>query len=130
MLGGAARYVINAAAIASMRGVNLPQDVVDRLAGHAARDFGSHEEWTDHWRALGLAELRVTPDPARLSSEAALWGAIEAEGLLAGAVVVSDAAGQFRVGDHAVLSSTPSASSTSSSPPTTDSATPSRSPSG
>ena len=36
------------------------------------------------------------------SSEAALWGAIEAEGLLAGAVIVSDDAGQFRVGDHAL----------------------------
>ncbi len=102
LLGGAARYVINAAAIAYMRGANLPQDVVDRLAGHAARDFGSHEEWTDHLHALGLADLRVTPDPVRLSSEAALWGAIEAEGLLAGAVVVSDDAGQFRVGDHAL----------------------------
>jgi hypothetical protein len=102
LLGGAARYVINAAAIAYMRGANLPQDVVDRLAGHAARDFGSHEEWTDHLRALDLADLRVTPDPARAASEAALWGAIEAEGLLAGAVVVSDDAGQFRVGDHAL----------------------------
>ncbi|HME83372.1 MAG TPA: transposase [Roseiarcus sp.] len=94
--------MINAAAIAYMRGANLPQDVVDRLARHAARDFGSHEEWTDHLRALGLADLRVTPDPVRAASEAALWGAIEAEGLLAGAVVVSDDAGQFRVGDHAL----------------------------
>jgi Transposase IS66 family len=102
LLGGAARYVINAAAIAYMRGAHLPQDVVDRLAGHAARDFGSHEEWTDHLRALGLADLRVAPDPVRAASEAALWGAIEAEGLLAGAVVVSDDAGQFRVGDHAL----------------------------
>jgi hypothetical protein len=102
LLGGAARYVINAAAIAYMRGADLPQDVVDRLAGHATRDFGSHDEWTDHLRALGLTDLRVTPDPVRLSSEAALWGAIEAEGLLAGAVVVSDDAGQFRVGNHAL----------------------------
>jgi Transposase IS66 family len=102
LLGGAARYVINAAAIAYMRGANLPQDVVDRLASHAARDFGSHEEWTDHLRALDLTDLRVTPDPVRAASEAALWGALEAEGLLAGAVVVSDDAGQFRVGDHAL----------------------------
>ena len=55
-----------------------------------------------HLRALGLADLRVTPDPVRVASEAALWGAIEAEGLLGGAVVVSDDAGQFRVGDHAL----------------------------
>ena len=55
-----------------------------------------------HLLALGLADLRVTPDPVRLSSEAALWGAIAEQGLLAGVVVVSDDAGQFRVGDHAL----------------------------
>jgi hypothetical protein len=102
LLGGAARYVINAAAIAYMRGADLPQDVIDRLAGHASLVFGSREEWLEHLRALGLADLRVTPDPVRATSEAALWGAIEAEGLLGQAVIVSDDAGQFRVGDHAL----------------------------
>ena len=38
----------------------------------------------------------------RATSEAALWGAIEAEGLLGHAVIVSDDAGQFRLGDHAL----------------------------
>jgi hypothetical protein len=102
LLGGAARYVINAAAVAYMRAGNLPHDVVDRLAGHALQRFGSHAEWMSHLRALGLTDLQVTPDPVRVASEAALWGAIEAEGLLGGAVVVSDDAGQFRVGDHAL----------------------------
>ena len=80
LLGGAARYVINAAAIAYMRGADLPRDVIDKLAGHASLVFPSHEQWMDHLRALGLADLRVTPDPVRAASEAALWGAIEAEG--------------------------------------------------
>ena len=102
LLGGAASYVINAAAIAYMRAGNLAQDVIDRLGGHASRVFRSHGEWMDHLRALRLTELRVTPDPVRVASEAALWGAIEAEGLLAQAVIVSDDAGQFRVGDHAL----------------------------
>ena len=44
----------------------------------------------------------VTPDPVRVTSEAALTGAIEAEGLLGQAVIISDDAGQFRVGDHAL----------------------------
>src|SRR5208283_2591385 len=83
LLGGAASYVINAAAIAYMRAGNLAQDVIDRLGGDASRVFRSHGEWMDHLRALGLTELRVTPDPVRVASEAALWGAIEAEGLLA-----------------------------------------------
>jgi hypothetical protein len=102
LLGGAARYVINAAAIAYMRGADLPQDVIDKLAGHASLVFSSHEQWMEHLRALGLADRRVTPDPVRAASEAALWGAIAAEGLLGEAVIVSDDAGQFRVGDHAL----------------------------
>jgi Transposase IS66 family len=99
---GTTSYVINAAAIAYMRAGNLPHDVINRLAGHASQVFRSHEDWLSHLRALGLADLRVTPDPVRLASEAALWGAIEAEGLLDQTVIVSDDAGQFRVGDHAL----------------------------
>jgi hypothetical protein len=102
LLGGAARYVINAAAIAYMRSADLPQDVIDKLAGHASLAFGAHEQWMEHLRALGIADLRVTPDPVRATSEAALWGAIEAEGLLGQAIIVSDDAGQFRLGDHAL----------------------------
>ncbi len=102
LLGGGARYVINAAAIAYMRGADLPRDVIDKLAGHASLAFGTHEQWMEHLRALGIADLRATPDPVRATSEAALWGAIEAEGLLGHAVIVSDDAGQFRLGDHAL----------------------------
>jgi hypothetical protein len=102
LLGGAARTVINEAAIGYMRDVNLPHHVIDTLAGHALLGFSSHEQWMEHLRALGIADLRVAPDPLRAASEAALWGAIEAEGLLGQAVIVSDDAGQFRVGDHAL----------------------------
>ena len=41
LLGGAARYVINGAAIAYLRGADLPQAVIDTLAGHASLVFGS-----------------------------------------------------------------------------------------
>jgi len=97
-----ASYVINTAAIAYMRAGNLAQDVIDKLAGHPSLVFESHEEWMSHLGALGLADWRVTPDPVRVASEAALRGAIEAEGLLGQAVIISDDAGQFRVGDHAL----------------------------
>jgi hypothetical protein len=128
LLGGAARYVINAAAIAYMRGADLPQDIIDKLAGHASLTFGAHEQWMAHLRALGIADLRVAPDRLRAASEAALMGAIEAEGLLREAVIVSDDAGQFRLGDHALCwVHGPSASSINSFPPTTSKATPSES---
>jgi hypothetical protein len=40
--------------------------------------------------------------PARVATEGALWGAIRAHGLLPGTVIVSDDAGQFLVGEHAL----------------------------
>jgi hypothetical protein len=44
----------------------------------------------------------VTPDPVRIATEGALWGAIQAHGLLPDTVIVSDDAGQFLVGRHAL----------------------------
>ena len=52
--------------------------------------------------ALGLSAVKVTPDPVLIASEAALWGAIHHQGLLPDTVIVSDDAGQFRVGAHAL----------------------------
>lgn len=47
LLGGAARYVINAAAIAYMRGADLPQEVIARLAGHAClRSARAEHGWS------------------------------------------------------------------------------------
>ena len=44
----------------------------------------------------------MTPDPVKLATAGALWGSVCAHGLLRDAVVVSDEAGQFRVGRHAL----------------------------
>ena len=131
LLGGGARYVINAAAIAYMRGADLPRDVIDKLAGHASLAFGTHEQWMEHLRALGIADLRATPDPVRATSEAALWGAIEAEGLLSdmpSSSPTTPASSASAITRSA--GSTPSASSISLFPPTISKATPSRSPGG
>ncbi len=102
LLGGTARYAINAAAEAYMRAANLAHGVIDALMSADVRKFGSEAEWTAHLVALGLTELRVTPDPVRGASEGALWGAITAEDRLANSVILSDDAGQFHVGDHAL----------------------------
>ncbi len=67
-----------------------------------ALEFACEAEWTAHLAALGLTALRVNPDPVRAASEGALWGAIIAEDRLGSAVILSDDAGQFRVGDHAL----------------------------
>jgi hypothetical protein len=102
LLGGAASYVVNEAALVYMRACNLSLALIDKLAGHPTRLFASHEDWTRHLNALGFADLRITPDPVRVASEGALWGAVREQGLLGHAIVVSDGAGQFRVGEHAL----------------------------
>jgi hypothetical protein len=102
LLGGTARYAINAAAAAYMRAANLAHGVIDALTGADALEFGSEAEWLVHLAALGLNELHVAPDPARVASEGAMWGAIAAEDRLGSAVILSDDAGQFKVGDHAL----------------------------
>ncbi len=46
--------------------------------------------------------MQVTPDPVCIATEGALWGAVMAHGFLQDAVIVSDDAGQFSVGRHAL----------------------------
>ena len=99
---GHGEYVIDAAALAYMRGRALAGPVIDRLAAHPGKVLPDEAAWTAHLAALGLDRLAVTPDPVRIATEGALWGAIQAHGLLAGTVIVSDDAGQFRLGEHAL----------------------------
>jgi Transposase IS66 family len=102
LLGGTARYAINAAAVAYMRAANLAHGVIEALSGANVLEFDGEADWSAHLRALGLTELRVNPNPVRVASEGGLWGAICAESRLGSAVILSDDAGQFRVGNHAL----------------------------
>jgi len=102
LCGGTALYVINDAALGYMKDRQLPQAVIDKLADHKEGIFSRPEDWERHLRALGLTDLKVTPDPVLIASEGALWGAICHQGLLPDTVIVSDDAGQFRVGVHAL----------------------------
>jgi len=95
-------YVINAAALDYMRDHTLAAPVVQQLAAHPQRRFADQSAWTRHLEQLGIADLLVTPDPVRIATEGALWGAVAAHGFLCEAVVVSDDAGQFDIGQHAL----------------------------
>src|SRR3954447_4768666 len=99
---GYADYVINAEALAYMRQRALAGPVITALASHPDRHFADEAAWRDHLRRLGITDLEVTPDPVRIATEGALWGAIKAHGLLPDTVVVSDDAGQFALEDHAL----------------------------
>src|SRR3954449_9514089 len=95
-------YVVNQAALDYMRDHSLAGPLIGRLAGHEQRRFANEQTWAAHLDALGLTGLEVTPNPVRVATEGALWGAVSAHGFLCEAVVVSDDAGQFNVGQHAL----------------------------
>ena len=99
---GRGEYIINEAALEYMRGRALAGPATERLEAHPAKVFADAAAWAAHLAALGLDRLAVTPDPVRIATEGALWGAIQAHGPLPGTVIVSDDAGQFRLGGHAL----------------------------
>ena len=95
-------YVINAEALAYMRSRALAGPVIAKLAQHKDHVFANRAAWSRHLDRLGILALTVTPDPVLIATEAALWGSIKAHGLLTDTVILSDDAGQFRVGQHAL----------------------------
>jgi len=95
-------YVINAAALDYMREHDLAGPVIRQLAGHAQRQFADPAAWRRHLEQLGITALQVTPEPVRVATEGALWGAVAERGFVNDAVIVSDDAGQFNVGTHAL----------------------------
>ena len=99
---GHGEYVINEAALEYMRGRALAGPVIEMLAADPAKVFTDETAWTAHLATLGIDRLAVTPEPVRIATEGALWGTIQAHGLLPGTVIVSDDAGQFRLGEHAL----------------------------
>ena len=101
MRAGRDDYVINEAALAYMREHRLPQATIARF-GDAELGFASRDAFMAHLQELGLTRLKVRPDPVQIATEAALWGSVAGQGLLDGAVIVSDGAGQFRIAEHAL----------------------------
>src|SRR5579863_5388208 len=95
-------YVINDHALAYMRQRALSGPVIARLAEHPHRFFADEAAWTVHLDQLGIAALRVNPDPVTIATEGAVWGSIKAHEFLPNTVIVSDDAGQFNVGQHAL----------------------------
>ncbi|MBV8855120.1 MAG: transposase [Sinobacteraceae bacterium] len=100
-------YVINTEALAYMQSRGLAGPVIARLAEAPDQHFANNAEWHAHLSRLGIASrpepgLTAVQDPVQLASEGALWGSIKAHGFLPQTVIVSDDAGQFHVGRHAL----------------------------
>lgn len=99
---GSETYVINAAALDYMRTRQLPGPLIARLAGHERRRFDSRQAWAAHLEDLGITGRPSHPDPVRIVGEGALWGGLVERGLLGETVILSDDAGQFHIGRHAL----------------------------
>src|SRR5947208_3779688 len=83
-----------------MRQRALAEHVIARLVEHPDQCFADQAAWSAHLERLGIAALKVNPDPVLIATESALWGSIKAHGFLPNTVIVSDDAGQFNVGRH------------------------------
>ena len=95
-------FVVNAAAVDYMRRRNLSAQVVALLAGHASTQFADRDAWMAHLDGLAIAALKVHPHAVKIATEGAVWGSVTEHGLRQDAVIVSDDAGQFNVGHHAL----------------------------
>jgi hypothetical protein len=95
-------YVVNQAALSYMRARALAGPVIARLEGAKEQHFADHAAWTTHLERLAIPALKVQPDPVKIATEGALWGAITDHGLLQDTVILSDDAGQFKLARHAL----------------------------
>jgi hypothetical protein len=95
-------YVINDAALAYMRTRALSHTLIELLFAHERKCFADAADWWAHLERLGIAALKVQPNPVKIATEGALWGSVVTHRLLRDAVIVSDDAGQFNVGRHAL----------------------------
>jgi hypothetical protein len=100
-------YVLNEAAFGYLRSRGLPGPLIASLADAGETHFVDQAVWQAHLNRLGIvspakAGLAVIQDPVQIATEGVLWGSIQAHGFLQDAVVLSDNAGQFDIGHHAL----------------------------
>jgi hypothetical protein len=85
-----------------MRKHALSAPLIASLAAQPETRFADQAAWQAHLTRLGYTALDITPNPVQVATEAALWGSVQSHKFLCDAVVLSDDAGQFNVGQHAL----------------------------
>jgi hypothetical protein len=114
---GHSDYVLNDAAYGYMRKHAMSAPLIARLMAEPQTDFADEAGWLAHLERLRFTALDVTPmpadrfaghrlasrtDPVRVATEGALWGSVQSHKFLCDTVVLSDDAGQFNIGRHAL----------------------------
>ena len=96
-------YVLNDAAYGYMREHGLPAPLIARLEAATADAVRRSGRLAGASRPARLhRSLRSRPTRCRVATEGALWGSVQAHEFLCDAVVLSDDAGQFNIGRHAL----------------------------
>jgi hypothetical protein len=100
-------FVLNDRAFDYMRDRGLAAPLIARLIEAGETHFADQPAWQAHLGRLAIAappgaNVAVIQDPVQIATEGAEWGSIHAHGFLHDAVVLSDDAGQFAVGRHAL----------------------------
>lgn len=95
-------YVLNEEAYDYMRTQGLSAPLIARLAEQAETVFVDQDAWSAQLERLGFTALTTTPNPVKIATEGAIWGSICAHEFLRDTVVLSDDAGQFNIGLHAL----------------------------
>jgi hypothetical protein len=95
-------YVLNEEAYDYMCERGLSATLIARLAEQAEMVFVDQDAWSAQLERLGFTALTITPDPVKIATEGAIWGSIYAHEFLRDTVVLSDDAGQFNIGLHAL----------------------------
>jgi hypothetical protein len=95
-------FVLNDAAFDYMRDRALSAALIARLAEQPQTAFADQAAWQAHLDRLGFTGMTIVPNPVQIATEGAIWGSIHAHDFLRDAVLLSDDAGQFAVGQHAL----------------------------
>lgn len=93
-------YVLNDAAFTFLQDRQVDPALLARLNTREPRRFANQVPFLEYLAQNGIDIF--DRDIIRPFAEAGIWGAIRHHGLVGNAVIVSDDAGQFRVGTHAL----------------------------
>ncbi|WP_036567917.1 IS66 family transposase [Brucella rhizosphaerae] len=93
-------YVLNDAAYDYLQQRKIDPTLIARLRRQGSRYFQNKMPFLRHLMRNGMTP--TDKDALQIVSEAGLWGTIRYHGLLGDTVIISDDAGQFRVGNHAL----------------------------
>ncbi|MEK1891339.1 MAG: transposase [Phyllobacterium sp.] len=92
-------YVLNDAALNYLEEHGADLSLIARLRRGEPQRFANQVPFLEYLAQQGI-DILADNTVVRALSEAGLWGAIRHHGLLANTVIISDDAGQFRVGNH------------------------------